>query len=62
MKRKDMQEAFSGTYVVLLNFFDLRRQNKNVSNLMINFTPKIARISKNGMLEGEVMHPELYLY
>lgn len=62
MKRKDMQEAFLGTYVVLINYFDLRRIDQSRSNLMSNFTPKIVRISESGKFKGAVMYPELYLY
>ena len=66
MKRNDMKEAFSGTHIVMLNYFDLRRlsQRKGQKNSMFmsNFTPSIARISEEGHIIGGVMNPELYLY
>ncbi len=62
MKRDDMKEAFRGTYMVMLNHFDLRKLNRKNKISSGNFTPIIAKISGNGTIIGPVMAPELYLY
>jgi len=62
MKRKDMIDAFSGTQIVMLNYFDLRRSKIINQSHRSSFTPMIVRISEAGDLIGEVMYPEIYLY
>lgn len=61
MKRDDMKDAFNGTHIVMLNYFDVRKRNGSKSKAS-EFTPSIVRISEDGRLIGKEMNPELYLY
>jgi len=62
MKRDDMKGAFKGTYIVMINYSDLKKLSKNNTSFGRNFTPIIAKISQNGTISRKSIAPELYLY
>ena len=66
MKRDDMKAAFSGIYIVMLNYSELveldKERPKRKRLFISGFSPVIAQVSEEGKLFGKVMNPELYLF
>lgn len=64
-KRKDMQAAFAGTHVVMLDFFRLRASKKYgdlINFRHSNFQPSIFPIRQSGALGRNGFLPVMYLF
>lgn len=66
MKRQIMRDALQGTYMVMLDHYELEKQyqlapDPSLSIKPLDITPVILPISKQGTLKADIFRPDLYL-